>query len=125
MSELFCTHIPVEVRSNQVRVEVEPSAAVRPIVNTDYDALENKPQINGVELSGNKTSAELGIDQTYIYEQTSAAAVWTITHNLGRYPSVTVVDSAGSECVGEVTYLDENTVQCTFSAPFGGKAYLN
>lgn len=28
---------------------------------TDYNALENKPSINGVELSGNKTLADLGI----------------------------------------------------------------
>lgn len=28
---------------------------------TDYNALSNKPQINGVELTGNKTSAELGV----------------------------------------------------------------
>lgn len=28
---------------------------------TDYTSLTNKPQINGVELSGNKTSANLGL----------------------------------------------------------------
>lgn len=27
----------------------------------DYEALENKPSINGVELSGDKTSAELDL----------------------------------------------------------------
>lgn len=31
---------------------------------TDYTALTNKPQINGVELTGNKTSADLGIEET-------------------------------------------------------------
>lgn len=30
-------------------------------INRDYDAIENKPSINGVELSGNKTSSQLGI----------------------------------------------------------------
>lgn len=29
---------------------------------TDYTALSNKPQINSVELSGNKSLAELGIE---------------------------------------------------------------
>lgn len=28
---------------------------------TDYNGLENKPQINGVTLSGNKTTADLGL----------------------------------------------------------------
>ena len=30
-------------------------------VTTDYDLLENKPQINDVELSGNRTSSDLGL----------------------------------------------------------------
>ena len=32
-----------------------------PIETNDYEALSNKPQINGVELSGNQTAAELGV----------------------------------------------------------------
>lgn len=32
-----------------------------PIETNDYEALSNKPQINGVTLSGNKTAAELGV----------------------------------------------------------------
>jgi hypothetical protein len=32
-----------------------------PIETNDYDALANKPQINGVSLSGNKTGADLGV----------------------------------------------------------------
>ena len=31
---------------------------------SDYNALENKPSINGVELSGNKTLADIGVDIT-------------------------------------------------------------
>ena len=38
----------------------------------------------------------LDLNATFIYEQTSASDTWTINHSLGRYPSVTVVDSAGS-----------------------------
>lgn len=30
-------------------------------LNKDYEALNNKPSINGIELVGNKTSAELGV----------------------------------------------------------------
>lgn len=32
------------------------------VTNTDYDKLENKPSINGVELVGDKTTEDLGID---------------------------------------------------------------
>ena len=57
--------------------------------------------------------------------QSSSSAKWDITHNLGRFPSVTVVDSAGSEVVGDVTYDSDNQVTVRFMAAFSGKAYLN
>lgn len=37
------------------------SESISITTNRNYEALENKPSINGVELAGNKTSAELGV----------------------------------------------------------------
>lgn len=62
---------------------------------------------------------------TYVHTQNSADSTWVIVHSLGRYPSVTVVDSAGSEVVGDVTYDSDNQVTVRFTAAFSGKAYLN
>ena len=39
---------------------------------TDYDALSNKPSINNVELSGNKTSSDLGLQSALTAGQLSA-----------------------------------------------------
>ena len=61
----------------------------------------------------------------YIHNQGEAASVWTIHHDLNAYPSVTVVDSAGSEVYGDVFYVNKTDITVTFSAPFSGKAYLN
>lgn len=36
-----------------------------------------------------------------------------------------VVDSAGTVVIGEVDYLDDNTVRLTFCAAFSGTAYFN
>ena len=58
-------------------------------------------------------------------EQAQAAKVWTITHGLGKRPSVTVVDSAGTAVIGEIEYLDDNTVRLTFCSAFSGTAYCN
>ena len=66
-----------------------------------------------------------GIGSTFIFEQTTASAEWTVRHHLGRFPSVTVVDSAGSVVIGDVDYIDENTLVLSFVAPFSGSAYLN
>lgn len=64
-------------------------------------------------------------DLTYVHNQLAASATWTINHNLGKYPSVTIVDSAGTIVEGNITHTDANTSVATFSAVFGGKAYCN
>jgi hypothetical protein len=65
-------------------------------------------------------------DHVYRHYQTAAATRWTITHNLGFRPSVTVEDSAGSDIIpGEITHVDNNTLQLDFSAAVGGEAYLS
>lgn len=61
----------------------------------------------------------------YIYETAIASATWTINHNLNDYPSVTVVDTAGSIFECKVTYQDENTCVVEMNLPIKGKAYLN
>lgn len=64
-------------------------------------------------------------DLNYTHTQNSAATQWDVAHNLGKFPSVTVVDSGGSHVVGEILYLTINTLRLLFSAAFAGKAYLN
>jgi hypothetical protein len=60
----------------------------------------------------------------YNHAQTAASTTWTINHNLGRIPSITVIDTAGSEIEGDYAYPSVNTVVLTFSAATGGTAYL-
>lgn len=63
--------------------------------------------------------------ETYVHTQSASATTWTISHNLSRYPSITVVDSAGTVVIGAAHYVDTNTVELSFSSPFQGKAFLN
>lgn len=64
-------------------------------------------------------------DLHYKFTQGSAAAVWTIKHDLGKYPIPLVQDSANDEVEGDYEYLNSNEIVLTFSAPFSGVAYLN
>lgn len=70
-------------------------------------------------------SADADSDKTFVYEQMSASDVWMVEHDLDKYPSVTVVDSAGSIVVGDVEYNSTNTITLTFTSAFSGTAYLN
>ena len=64
-------------------------------------------------------------DSTYTQCFEVAAAKWTITHNLGKYPSVTVVDSTNTVVVGNVDYTTSNSLVITFNAAFSGCVFLN
>ena len=64
-------------------------------------------------------------DKTFEFTQGQPATIWTIQHNLNKFPSVSVVNNNNVVINGEITYIDNNNLTCTFSAGFSGKAYLN
>lgn len=67
-----------------------------------------------------------GIDAiSYRHIQSVSSNIWEINHNLGWYPNITVVDSAGSIVEGEVDYTDENNLVLSFASAFSGVAYLS
>ena len=128
--------------------QVTPSSIDITVANLiDYADIGNKPRINGVELNGDKTSEELGLqgqfiagenitiednvisaqssDAHFVFEQGIPSTVWSITHNLNKFPAVVVVDSAGQTVLCGVSYIDENNLQINFNGEFSGKAYLN
>lgn len=74
---------------------------------------------------GSSSTTIVTKDTGIVVEQKTSAAVWNISHGLNRYPSVTVVDSGGNVVIGDILYLDSNSVQITFSAPFSGKAIFS
>lgn len=99
----------------------------KPNISSNYNKLTNKPSINGVTLEGNKTTEELNIetDANYTHKQTEASNEWIIVHNLNKYPSVSIIDSAGDEVIGNVHYDSSNQVTITFTGAFKGTATLN
>ena len=68
---------------------------------------------------------EVRAKSKFVHTQASAATTWSITHNLKFYPNVSIVDSALSHVIGEVTYIDENSLTVSFTSAFSGKAFLS
>lgn len=64
-------------------------------------------------------------DLNYTHVQNIAASVWTITHNLNKYPAVGVEDSSGQPIIGAVEHLSINQLTITFSSAVAGQAFLN
>lgn len=74
-----------------------------------------------------RNSADLTVTykSSFEFNQASPSDTWTITHNLNKRPSVTVLTSAGDEVEGAVTVDSLNQITITFCAPFSGSAILN
>lgn len=64
-------------------------------------------------------------DKSFKHNQVSASNTWVINHNLNKFPSVVVIDSAGSQAIGAVTHNSKNQLTLSFSASFSGVAHLN
>ena len=85
------------------------------------------PGTSGQQLLSTATGVAW-TDQTYTHNQSSsggAATSWTVTHNLNKYPSVTVIDTANSVIIGQIEYNSVNQLTITFKSATNGKAYLN
>ena len=73
-----------------------------------------------------------GGDKNFVFTAPAspAVSVWDITHNLNKYPSVSVVNTANEIIVGAVEYISVNRLTITFRARGAlvatqGKAFLN
>jgi hypothetical protein len=85
------------------------------------------PDLNDVltYVDGEWVAALVKQDATYRYIQATPATSWMINHNLGKRPSVSVHDTAGSVMFGSVTYMDDNTLCVFFSTAVSGEAECN
>lgn len=75
--------------------------------------------------AGYITKSEVPTASTYVHSQISPSKEWNIVHNLGKYPSVTIVDSGGNVVIGDILYIDENQIKVSFTSEFSGKTFIN
>lgn len=87
---------------------------------TGAQGLQGPQGIQGIPGPSASASGE-----SYIHVQNTPADIWSILHNLGRYPSVTVIDTANNTVEGSITYIDANNINIAFSSGFSGKVFLN
>lgn len=84
------------------------------------------------DFSGSRVEIDLDfayiktqVRENYVHDQQVASTTWVVNHNMNKYPSVNVVDTANDEVTGDVRYNTLNQITITFTAAFSGKAYLN
>lgn len=122
--------ITSSIRQIEVTLGTNPAGA-QPSVKAALAGLQTA--LSALQASQSHLASQVAALETvpgpantfFNYTQLTPAATWTITHNLGRFPAVTVVDSAGSVVEGEIDYVSDSQVVLTFSAPFSGNASLS
>ena len=122
------TLINANIVKNDKKIQSYPS--VVPTATTEHKGIiriaTDEEAIEGISNNIAITPHTLKIcTNTYTYEQGIASDTWIIEHNLGKMPSIMVVDSADNVVEGAERYIDENTVEVRFNGAFKGKAYLN
>ena len=91
----------------------------------DYFSINNvEPKGNVVIIDNGDGTYEIATN-TFEFEQGIASDTWVIEHNLNKYPTVVLVDSAGRQFYGEVVYNSKNQVTVLINGATKGKAYLN
>jgi hypothetical protein len=63
-----------------------------------------------------------GVAEAYGHNQPSAASEWTINHNLGYRPSVTLYSIGGAEIDAEVIHISVNQARAYFATNVAGSA---
>jgi hypothetical protein len=71
-----------------------------------------------------RLAANGGNTRRHVHNQPVASETWTINHSLGGKPSITVVDTADTVVIGEVTYISDSQIRIEFTTAFSGFAYL-
>jgi len=64
-------------------------------------------------------------DKNYVHDQPVASVTWTVTHNLQKWPSVSIVNAANEQIYADVVYIDTNSLTITFGAAESGRAFIN
>ena len=95
------------------------------LYNASFTPITANGNITAGKYYGFAVYPELSADKHFTFTQSTATNTWNVTHNLGKFPSVSVVDSGNTIVYGNIDYIDNNSLTITFSAAFSGKAYMN
>ena len=124
------------IQQKNVSTVNEPAEQVLEVSDPGVAGPPNSLTIGTVTVSTNASASITGTAPNQVlnlvypaatrhtHTQGTVSTVWTINHDLGGYPSVTIVDSAKTVVFGEVNYISTTQVVVNFTTAFSGYAYL-
>jgi len=93
-------------------------------VNVILNPIVVELNANPIAIKGDKGDKGDNFVSTF-YEVNNPATTWTIIHNKGYYPSITVLDTFDREVIVEIEHNNLNQVTIKFEMLFSGKVVVN
>ena len=87
----------------------------------NYSDIQGAPDWNQANGSSNGAAVN---QVRFVYTQNAPANEWTIVHNLGFFPNITVLDNQNRLLEVYIEYLNINTAKIVMNSACSGIAYL-
>jgi hypothetical protein len=81
--------------------------------------------VNATETGLTTSPTVISSDKNYIHTQAIASILWTVNHNLGKYPSVRIKDETGHSIIGDIVDISINQLTIGFTIAKLGVAIIN
>ncbi len=129
VNQIISPDASIDVVATPTELHIQLAESIQAKIETALQPGDNVSLLynDGDGFSPYITEADLASakDKNFVYEQAIPSNTWSILHNLNKYPSVTVLDSARSEVQGEVVHNSINLITIVFNSSFSGTATLN
>lgn len=82
-------------------------------------------------LAGSKTvfidvpAMRIAAAGSFLFTQSTPAAIWTVDHNLGKYPAAEVMDANGRKVYADIVHVSLNRLQIFCSPALAGQVCLS
>lgn len=118
--------VQVDVESSDVHVTTNNQVVEVSVEQGPQTAVVQQTKVQQVTVYKTGPQGAPGQAQnTFTFEQLTPTSIWTIDHNLGFWPKVSIYDTSGREAEGSITNPSLSRTTITFSAAFAGKARLS
>jgi hypothetical protein len=122
------TNVTIDTSQDIDTVVIEQDAESLQVELSIVDAVTGVFSVNGKTGNVVIDYPDINTDPVnhvkYMHTQNTPSTQWNITHNLGFFPNVTVLDNMNRIIEADIQYLNINSVRIVMNVTLSGVAYL-
>lgn len=122
------TNVTIDTTQNIDTVIIEPTVESLQVELAVVDNVTGVLSVNGKTGNVIIDYPDINPDPVnhvkYVHTQNTPSNQWNITHNLGFFPNVTILDNENRIIEADTQYLNINSVKIVMNVALSGVAYL-